>query len=523
MKCAAPDKRYTPFTVSRLLGVAGVAALFGSVVQSPLTRAGEWSTETGITVGTYYSDNICRSRIDDEDQFVGTVRPDIRIEGEGGRFTMNLAASGEYNSLGDANIECRGGFGQQLNNREAFVPQASFDSELEAIKDWLWLEADAFAGQNAFNPFAPGGDDAINAADNTNITYRYGVGAFTQRRIGSTADFLARYNYNEQYNSIGFIGNSVQHSVDASLATRPESARLSGGVFGRFARVEFEESRQFPAFENELGSVELRAALQLSRSWQLNGAVGEEFNDFFSVLGEDIDGSFWDAGLAFTPNERLLVGAGYGKRFFGNTPRAEISYRHKRSELKASYLRSVIFQRDLRGGGGRGFGFIPGDVSPDLADLPGAPLLGDRNPTFIGQGPIQSATFLLSWNVEGQRSSFALSAQESEQTLFQTGGSATFRDATATATRQLSRHLSTDVRVNWIDRDGENAGFGLFAQTLKGWRASWGVSRTLGTATTLTLRYSYTDQTAEGAGGGFGGFINDFEEHRVDLTLRHAF
>ena len=100
-------------------------------------------------------------------------------------------------------------------------------------------------------------------------------------------------------------------------------------------------------------------------------------------------------------------------------------------------------------------------------------------------------------------------------------GNATFRDVTATFSRQLGRHLSTDLRASWIKREGDDAGAGLFGQNLEGWRASWGVSRTLGNNTTFTLRYSYTDQKAEGRNVGL--VRNDFTENRVDLTVRYAF
>lgn len=501
----------------RLSLVLGMAALASTA--PGVANAGEWTTDAGLALGSYYSDNICRSRIDDKDKVVGTVRPDLSIQGEGGRLKLNLSASGEYNTLGESDIDCQGGQGQQFRNRESFVPRVSFDSELEAIEDWLWLEADASAGQNAINPFAPGGDDAINARDNTNITYQYGVGARTQRRIGGFADFLARYNYNEQYNNVGIIGDSVQHRAETSLATRPESARLSGGVYGSFTRVEFEESRQRPAFENDLASVELRGLLRLTRSWQVNGAVGEEFNDFFSVIDEDIDGTYWDAGVAWTPNSRVEIGAGYGERFFGDTPRANISYRHKRSELSLDYQRTIAFPRNLRGG--RGAGFIPGDVSPDLEDLPGDPLTGNENPTFLGRGPVQNESFSLAWRFQARRTTLGLSATESQQTRFATGSNATFRNATATLSRQLGRHLSTDLRASWIERDGEDGAIGIGARNLEGWRASWGVSRTLGNSTTFTLRYSYTDQTSDGAIGGIAR--NDFEENRIDFTVRYAF
>ena len=485
-------------------------AILSSSLPGAKTVAGEWATDAGMAVGTYYSDNICLSDLDKKDQWVGTARPDIAVNGSGGRFSMNLNAGVEYNSLGQSDVSCAAGQGRNLANREAVVPRVNMNSEFEMLRDWLTVEATAFAGQNPINPFAAGGNDAINARENTNITYRYGVGARSERRIDDRARFAARYNYDEQYNAIALLGDSTSNSAQVSLGTDPAAARLSLGISANYRRVEFEESTLRPAFSNDFGSAEVNTAFRINRFFALDGRAGEEFNDFLSV-DEDIDGSFWDAGFSWTPNTRVSVSAGYGERFFGATPRLEASYRHKRSDVIISYLRTVTLPRNLRGQFAR-----PDEPFPDLDELPGDPLGGIGQETFIGQGPIQSDTLSLNWGFQARRTGLRLNARESQQTRFETGASATFRNVSLTLTRQLGAYMSTDLSVGWRKNEGDDDSIGLFGQQIEAWTGSWGISRRLGNDTTLSLRYRYTDQQANND-------FNTFTENRVSLNLRFRF
>jgi len=492
----------------RRLGL--LAATLPAALCTITAQAGDWTREAGVAVGTYYTDNICLSDLDKKGQWVGTARPDIAVNGSGGRFNMNLNAGVELNSIGESNIDCLAGQGQFLTNRESVVPRINLNSDLELIRNWLTLEATGFAGQNPINPFAGGGNDAINARENTNITYQYGVGARSERRIGDSGRFAARYNYNEQYNAVGLIGDSTQNSAQASLGTDPAAARLALGVSGSYSKTAFEDSAQGPGFDAEFVTVEANASLRINRFFALDARGGEEFNDFVS-FNDDIDGTFWDAGFTWTPNTRVSVAAGYGERFFGTTPRFNISYRHKRSEFSASYQRAINLPRDLRGQP-----LQRGERLTDIEDLPGQPIGSIGRDTFVGQGPIQNETLSLNWGFQAQRTGIGLNVSESKQTRFETGAGLTFRNAAITLTRQLGAKTSTDLRVGWRESEGDDDSIGLFGQELTAWTGSWGLSRRLGNETTLTLRYQYTNQDANSE-------VFTFTENRIDLNLRFRF
>ena len=282
--------------------------------------------------------------------------------------------------------------------------------------------------------------------------------------MAHTADLSLRYDYNEQFNNNSSFGDSSEDRAEFGLDTVPGAARLSVGVGGRYSKIRYDQTETQRAFDSELSSAEVRAALQLG-SWQLNGLAGEEWNEFTSA-NPDIEGSFWDAGVLWTPNSRIEVGAGYGERFFGSTPRANVSYRHKRSTVTASYTRTLSVPRNLR--------------------------------------------------VGARRSSFSLFGGESRQRRVEDNADATFRNVDASITRTLSSVLSANLDLSWSEREGEGGTIGPEGQLTEIWRTGFGFTRRVGNDTTLNVSYAFVSSESD-----FGG--NDYDENRVTFNVRHAF
>ena len=288
----------------RPCAVGAVALLTaGSLLAVPAPEAAEWERGAGVAFAGIYSDNVCLARNDEKGKAFATLTPDVNLRGSGDRADVYLNARLQYNSLAEQNLDCpRGtgvpGIGGGFNQR--YIPSGNFLANLELVDNWLTLEADASARQNAVNPLAAGGEDAGNGGGNTNIADRYGAGAMVQQQFQRRVDFLLRYNYNEQINNAGALGDSNEHLVEGSLGMTPGTSRLTAGVNGTFREVEFDRTGRpgganLPVV-NTLSSARFQATLQLTDAWQLNGAVGREWNDFLSA-DDDIDGEFWDVEI----------------------------------------------------------------------------------------------------------------------------------------------------------------------------------------------------------------------------------
>lgn len=489
-----------------------------SIALSTYALGGEWTRDASISVGSYYSDNICLvpGDVDEEGKAAATVTPRIDVRGGGGRSKTSLQAAVEYNSIGDSSLECppQGG-GLNRDNREPWVPRINFLSEFEALEDLFYLEADAYAAQNPVNPFSAGGDDNINATGNTNITYRWGVGGRVQRQLNQEWAVFARYNYNEQYNSLNqVLGDSQEDLVEVDIGKIPGASRFSYGLRGEHREVFFEDTVTAPEFTNRLSRAEFRTALQINRTWQVNGYVGEEDNIFVSDA-EEIDGSFWDVGLQWSPNARVTVDIGTGERFFGSTPRFNVSYRHKRSELRLGYLRDFRFPRNIRASDS---GVDPSDAFAPGVGLPGDSLVNGGDQTFIGQSPLLDERFTLQYLFTGRQVNVIVSASDSMQTRASDGRVGDFSFISLSIRRQLARRLSADLGVRWQKNEGDGDDFdegGQF-QDLEVWRASFGIERSLSSKTSVTARYQYSDQTSTQAN-------NNFVENLVEISLNHSF
>lgn len=493
--------------------MAGIRLQIGVVLSVSLlasaVSAANWQSSGNVTVGGYYSDNICLDSSGSQDYLVGTLRPSIDVRARGARANFSLYAAAEYNSAADHGPNCSGGLGQ-WGNREAIVPSVRGLADLELIEDWLVLEGGLFATRNPIDPFSSGADDNLNRRDNDNISWRYSAGARSERRLGQNTISRIRYNYNEQFNSASTLGDSTENRWEADIGVDPAQARFSTGVMGYHSKIRYDADSLGPAFENEFSSASIRAAFNLTSSWQINGQAGREWNDYVS-LRSDNDGNFWDVGVRWAPNTRVTVDAGIGRRFFGSSPRLDISYRHKRSLLSVGYTRTLSIPRDLRSGD-----FDPQDpFAPDFDVLPGDPLPSDGEPTFIGNTPVLNERWRARYRFEGRRTTMTLSGTYSQQQRAETLAEADFLNVSTTFSRTLASNLRGNLNFGYDEskNDGD-VGFG-FAQDRKRWRAGFGFTRSLGNNTSLNVGYRFVKQES-----GLSG--NEYEENRIYFTLRHG-
>lgn len=480
----------------------------------PVTAA-EWTSSASVTPGVTYTDNVCLSNSNTQDEWLGTVTPAGTVRADGARLNFSINGSVQFNTLTDSDLEDRGCAGGSFGNREQFTPRLRGNADAILIDQWLFLDADMSISQNSVTPFASGGDDPFNRTGNTNTTYRYSVSPYIARRFKDTAVLNLRYTWDEQFNSTDAVEDSTQESVQGLLSSVPGVSKYGWGLQGDYSRVSYDDS--FAGDENfgqenvndsELSSARIIQSFQLDRSWQVNGFYGQEWNDFVSSR-DDIDGTFWDVGLRWTPNTRTTLDAGYGDRFFGSNPRFAATHRHKRSAFRASYAETVTFNRNIRS-----LEDSP-PLNPDFPPPPGV----EPGVTTLSESPILDKRYTLGYSWRGQRTGFGASAFQSEQT--ELGSSTTtftqsdFRGISLSASRSLSENTSLNLGGGWSEQEpkGNDDGAGGIIRSSETWTGSAGFSRQLGQRTNLNMIYRYTDRQSDSD-------INSYQENRVTLELR---
>ncbi len=484
--------------VSRKISCSNSAALCLLALAAQPGWSAEWTTSAGVAPALTYTDNVCLSADDEQGEWIGLLTPDIAVQGVGARASFDLFASVEMNTLTDSKLEDLGCNPRGFGSRSQFAPRLRAAGQAELVDQWLFLQADADVRQSEITPFGQGGGDTLNRTGNTNDVYNYRVSPYISRRFKDTAVLDLRYSWDQQRNSERVVGDSDRHRVSLNLSSVPGDLGFTWGVQGSYDRVEYDESRNRAGTDNELKSVQLNLGYQFNSVWQVNGYYGEERNDFISV-SDEIDGDFWDVGVRWTPNSRTTVDVGTGDRFFGDTPRGSVQYRHKRSTLRASYVKDITYDRDIRSGT-----FEDEQLPGDILD-----------PTTISNSPILDERFTLGYSYSGRRSNFSVQASHSDQTRAEDGRDSTFKRFSASLDRQLSRYTTLTGRIIWNEQipRGERSELVFGSET---WRYSLEAQRDLNQELSLRLRYEYTDRESD-------RITNEYQENRLTLTLNFDF
>jgi hypothetical protein len=176
-------------------------------------------------------------------------------------------------------------------------------------------------------------------------------------------------------------------------------------------------------------------SLLLGRSLSLVGDYGLESDLTESTDQGGLDSEFWSAGFRWTPDERTLVEARTGDRFFGQSYSVTVNRRARLLEFSASYSEEPTVQtRQLSLGD-----FDPGDLPPGAPDID----FGRFNSLpFVAKNGRASVA------MEGSRTRLVLEGFYYERDYLrglsqdETGQGARF-----SASRQLASNLSADFNL----------------------------------------------------------------------------
>lgn len=490
--------------------VAAASCVVASLLFGSQLMAAQWERDLNLlpAVSFTYSDNICLDQSGEEKaEWVPSFAPGASISGVGARANIDFAGTLNFNSL---NQDRTCGNGAERSNSDDVIPRFRFNAGTELVSQRFFVDVFANASQNRTNAFAPGGSDELNRSGNVNTTYSYGINPLWTSTLFSRVNVNLNYQIDEQRNSDADREDSVRQSAGAFISRRAGQGDWTWSVTGDYSDIEYDRERDFEP-ENELISAYATLGYALSRKWQVNGSLGKEWNTFItSDPDDDIDGNSWDLGAIWTPNDRVLVDVGTGDRFFGSTPRVEISYRHRRSVFTASYLKELTYSRSLRATED----FLPGTDAfgnpVDPLDVEEVDRLG--TPTTTSRAPILNERLNVSWTFQGRFTTLNLNGSTSDQTRAQDGFEDTFNSASASISRRLSRNLNPSLTLSWQERlgDVERGASGRDSET---WRINVGVDRSIGQHTTMSIRYFYTDRQSEFE-------VDEYTENRVTVTFR---
>ena len=468
-------------------------------------EAEAWQTQASLSVSEVYSDNVCLEANNPQSDLVTTVTPGLSIEGSNGaRASLDLELALELNSLSDQDA-CGSGNDEDTDTAN---PQLQALGSLELVENFINVDATAHVQQNKVDPFRAAGDSSLNRTDNHNTSYDYSVSPYMTWRVSNVAQVNLRYTYDGQENSVQAVGNSDSQSLQLQL-TNTGADKFTWALDGDYQTVDYQEDSS--ASDDKLSSANVSLAYQFSRKWQLNGSTGRDFNEFDSADAE-IDGTRWDMGLAWTPNDRTSVELGSGNRYFGNTPRLNISHRLKRSELSASYSKTLTYTRALR----NDQIVLPViDASGNPINLSnGEPLLISTNLTTLTRSPVVDERWQLAYRLQGRRTSLNINAVGSTQLGEEDNQESEFLTYSLGLDRRLARDLSANIQLSMSSSQTQSDNSNQPADTDTK-RLYLGLQRELGQYTSLSFNYTLTDRNSLQA-------EDTYKENRLSVSLQVA-
>ncbi|MAT52309.1 MAG: TIGR03016 family PEP-CTERM system-associated outer membrane protein [Porticoccaceae bacterium] len=475
---------------------AGVAGSLCWLLLPGIAYSATWETGASMSAGVIYTDNVRLTEEDEESRAISIVTPQFSIKGQGSRMVVNAVGAVEFNDLG--------------GDADSANPRLLADANLELVEDHFFLDVDADAHQTSVDPFRASGVEAASQTGNTTTVYNYGFSPYFVSRVGELADLKVSYGYDEQRfsgNNRDTIEDSNRHTGNILLESLSGRSRLSWALTADYNKTDYLGENAVFDLDTEQRTAGLQLGYELSRKWQLTGTFGKEWNDFVS-LNPSIDDTYWTAGVVWTPTRRTKIDAGYGERFFGNTPYINFSHTARRTVWKLGYSRDVTDNRSLRERQRTG-NFLTDEFGQPIDPFTGEPIPIDEYLTTLNSGIRVNERFDSSFSIKGNRSTVTISARQSKQQRQVELSESTFNYAQVKFTRNLSRNLSANMAVSWDERKNseDNA---LDSVT---YRLRLGLSIEVGPMSSLSAAFTHSDRDAEGTDQ-FGSH----QENRLSVT-----
>jgi uncharacterized protein (PEP-CTERM system associated) len=243
-----------------------------------------------------------------ESGLISNIAPGLRIDGSGARFNAFLDYRRDYL------------FYQGNSQWDRHQNQLTSYGRLEAVDNWMYVDASASIVQRSVSAFGPVSVDTRNALTNQTETRTTQIAPFISGRIGASTDYLVRLNLVDSRSDDPTLADTRVDQFVGSL-----KSNATAGVIGWFGEVLGTDVKN-----DVIGArydTRLRGGLivPLGAHIHVSGSVGTENSNFAS--NERETNSTPGLGLQWAPNRHTQVAALREKRFFGYGHNLLMAYR----------------------------------------------------------------------------------------------------------------------------------------------------------------------------------------------------
>ncbi len=454
--------------------------------------AGDWTITPRVSAQVNYSDNInLAPKTQESEDFVTDISPSVSIRGEGRRLQLNfdyLLQALRY---------------QRNSGSNAINHQLQADANAELVKQMVFLDARATAGQANTTNVGENADSNISVTDNRSDVNTYSVSPVFKHHLGGYLDTELRYTFDEvRYDAPD--QDSSEDRIDATVRSGRRFTRLPWSL--EYSNQEIDnDGRGTTEFERI--TADLRYVM--NRRWSVLLNAGRDSNDF-ATSQSDNSGTSWGIGAGWTPTPRSSLDVGYGERFFGSNWFFNLTHRSRRTIWTASYDEDISTTREDQ---------LQRELIP-LVDAFGDSVIDPSSGNAV-EIPVDIATstdevlvrkrLQASVDLRGRRTDANLSLFNERREYQITGDIERVAGISAGLNRRLSRKTTLGVSGSW-----QETGPLTSAQDDQRWDIVLTLSRQIGRDANGTLAYRHTKRDATES-------ADDYTENRLTLGLGMSF
>lgn len=293
-----------------------------------MSWAAQWSVTSSLTLSEAYTSNVNISGSGNEQgEFVTQINPAIALSGNGRRLQLDLSYNMQ-NLLYAENVD-----------RNATFHQLNANAHGTLIEDALFVDMASSVSQQAVSLLGRAPTDNLSISDNRTNTITFHMSPYLRHAFGNVATTELRYGYDKTYyDATGFDSESNSYSASITSGATFKTVPWSLG----YTANQLTSSEKFEMYTANLRYV-------AGRKLTFTASGGYENNDYATEPArQNPTGSFWNAGLIWSPTSRTSAQASYGKRFFGNNYALNINHATRRSTWLMSYTENVTTVNLLR-------------------------------------------------------------------------------------------------------------------------------------------------------------------------------
>lgn len=388
-------------------------------------HAENWRIAPTIAVTETLTDNVFLTSTDKKSDLITGITPGISIDGKSARSSLrlNYAFTEQLYARNYSNAEQLTGQRSASNNHQNALNAVGM---LEAIEDWLFIDATGTISQQYTNAFGKVSPSNANINNNQSETANYSLSPYIKGRFLSSVEYLLRYK--------AAITNSDAQLNQGDLKSSEWTGRLNGST--RWNALSWALDANSLINDYSVGRDYEDNRYQATLSYRFNPQIrvsvlgGQESNNYTSLNQETHTTHGY--GFVWTPDARTELSATNNKRFFGNG--YDVNFRHRMARALLTYTasRNVSFQPAGVGNTGQGSNYDayyaiiaasnPG-ASPDAIRTQvtqvlqgrGVPADGTVVNGYLTNRPNLQTQQQLSFALLGVRNTLTFSATESEQ------------------------------------------------------------------------------------------------------------